>query len=295
MDGGDGIEYFTEENSAEAVIARMADAADPRLRQVMTSLIGHLHAFVKEVEPTRQEWETAIGFLTRAGQMCNDTRQEWILLSDILGVSMLVDAINSRRPGGATENTVLGPFHVDDIPVRAMGDMISQLDGGDPLVVSGTVTDTDGRPVAGAVLDVWHSAENGFYSNQQPGIQPRDNLRGLFRTGADGRYWFRSIVPTFYPIPTDGPAGDILNGLGRQQFRPAHIHYIITADGYEDVTTHIFVNGDPYLKSDPVFGVKRSLIRDFVRHDDPAKAAELGVANPFWTVEADFLLVARQD
>ena len=178
MNDTDGIEYFTEENSAETVIARMAECPDPRLRQVMTSLVHHLHGFVKDIEPSQGEWTKAIEFLTRAGQMCDDKRQEWILLSDILGVSMLVDAINSRRPGGATENTVLGPFHVTGIPVRAMGDTISLIEGGEPLVVSGRITDTDGHPVDGATLDIWQSSHEGFYSNQQPELQPADNLRG---------------------------------------------------------------------------------------------------------------------
>ncbi len=293
MNDTDGIEYFTEENSAETVIARMAECPDPRLKQVMTSLVHHLHGFVKDIEPSQGEWTKAFEFLTRAGQMCDDKRQEWILLSDILGVSMLVDAINSRRPGGATENTVLGPFHVTGIPVRAMGDTISLIEGGEPLVVSGRITDTDGNPVDGATLDIWQSSHEGFYSNQQPELQPADNLRGIFRTGADGTYWFRSIKPTFYPIPTDGPAGQLLTGMNRHQYRPAHIHYIINADGFDEVTTHIFVDGDPYLESDAVFGVKQSLIREFVRHDDPDRAAALGVGNPFWTVEADFTLVNR--
>ncbi|MGI9413946.1 MAG: dioxygenase, partial [Hyphomicrobiales bacterium] len=179
----DTIHYFTEENSADIVCARMADATNERLTQIMTSVIRHLHAAVKEVEPTYEEWEQAISFLTATGQMCDDKRQEWILLSDVLGVSMLVDAINTRRPSGATENTVLGPFHVDGAPIREMGDTICDDGNGEPLYVSGRVVDVDGNPVAGAVIDAWQASHDGFYDNQQPDVQPEHNLRGVFRTG----------------------------------------------------------------------------------------------------------------
>lgn len=281
--------YFTETTSVEAVLARMGEPENPRLAEVMRSVIAHLHAVVKEVEPTYEEWAAAIRFLTETGQMCDDKRQEYILLSDVLGVSMLVDAINTRRPNGATENTVLGPFHVDGAPRLDMGDSISQDGKGDPLVVSGRVRDVDGRPVEGATVDTWQTSHDGFYDVQQD-EQPEHNLRGIFRTGADGSFSYRSIKPTYYGIPDDGPVGQLLHGLGRGNIRPAHLHYIVSAPGFETVTTHIFVHDDPYLDSDAVFGVKESLIREFVRHDDPARAAEYGVANPFWTVETDFVL-----
>ena len=290
MSGDDTIHYFTEENSADAVCARMAGANDERLKEIMTSVIRHLHAVVKEVEPTYEEWAQAISFLTATGQMCDDKRQEWILLSDVLGVSMLVDAINTRRPSGATENTVLGPFHVEDAPARDMGATISDDGQGEPLYVSGRVLDIEGNPISGAVIDTWQASHDGFYDNQQPDVQPEHNLRGVFRTGEDGSYCYQAIKPNYYGIPDDGPVGQMLGGLNRGNMRPAHLHYIVSAPGYETVTTHIFVKDDPYLTNDAVFGVKESLIADFTRHDDPGRAAELKIANPFWTVETDFVL-----
>jgi catechol 1,2-dioxygenase len=290
MSRQDGITYFTEQNSAQAVIERMAGSGDPRMVEVMHSVITHLHAVVKEVEPSYEEWMAAIRFLTETGQMCDDKRQEYILLSDVLGVSMLVDAINTRRPSGATENTVLGPFHVDGAPQRAHGETISDDGKGEPLVVSGRVVDVEGKPIEGAVIDTWQTSYDGFYDNQQPGIQPEHNLRGVFHTGANGRFSYRSIKPIYYGIPDDGPVGQMLRALGRGNTRPAHLHYIVSAPGYETVTTHIFVHDDPYLEIDAVFGVKESLIREFIHHDDPTQAAEFGVENPFWTVETDFVL-----
>jgi len=284
------IQYLTEENSVECVLSRMDQCKDERFKQVMTSVVKHLHGVIKEVEPTVEEWATAIRFLTETGQKCDDKRQEFILMSDTLGVSMLVDAINHRKPSGATENTVLGPFHVAGAPVRQMGDDICLDHKGEPLFMSGRVVDVAGQPLAGASLDVWHSNEDGFYDVQQPGVQPDFNLRGLFRTGADGRYWFRSVKPQFYPIPTDGPVGKMLEMMGRHPYRPAHIHFIVAAAGFEPVTTHVFVRGDRYLETDAVFGVKDSLIIDFVKHDDPQRARQLGVGNPFYTANQDFVL-----
>jgi len=282
--------YFTEANSAEVVIARMAAAKDERLKTVMGAIIRHLHAAVKEVEPTNAEWMAAIEFLTRTGQICSDWRQEYILLSDVLGVSMLVDAINNRKPSGASETTVLGPFHVAGAPRRRSGANIC-LDGkGQPLLVRGRVTDTRGEPIAGALLDVWQTNEDGFYDVQQKGVQPQMNLRGIFETDADGRYWFRSSRPRFYPIPDDGPVGQLLEAMGRHPYRPAHIHYIVGAEGYAPITTHIFTPDCPYLHSDAVFGVKESLIGNFHQVDDKAEAERLGFANPFWAVDCDFVL-----
>lgn len=282
--------YFTESNSAEVVIGRMGASTDPRLREVMTSLIRHLHAVVKEVEPTLDEWMAAIQFLTKTGQMCSEWRQEYILLSDTLGVSMLVDAINNRKPSGATESTVLGPFHVADAPRNENGADIC-LDGkGERLLVSGRVTDTSGRPIANASLDVWQANDEGFYDVQQKGIQPDMNLRGLFTADADGRYWFRTAKPRYYSIPDDGPVGQLLRQMGRHPYRPAHIHFIVAADGYKPVVTHIFPPDCPYLHSDAVFGVKESLIGAFKKVDDPARAARVGLANPFWELAADFVL-----
>lgn len=268
------MSYFTEEASEQAVINRLENCDDPRFREVMSAAIKHLHAFVKEVEPTMDEWFRAIRFLTATGQKCDDKRQEWILASDVLGVSMLVDAINHRRPGAATENTVLGPFHVQHAPRRAMGDSIC-LDGkGAPCSVAGTVIDEHGRPIPGATIDVWQTNDDGFYDVQQPGEQPDFNMRGIFETGEDGRYWFTTVKPLPYSIPTDGPVGDMLKKMGRHAMRPAHIHFIVSAPGYETLVTHIFVKDDPYLESDAVFGVKESLIVEF-------KAADGGWAAEF--------------
>lgn len=263
-------QYFTEDGSVEAVNARMGSDVSPRLRAVMSSLVKHLHAFIKEAGITQEEWEYGIEFLTRTGQICSGERQEFILLSDTLGVSMLVDAINNRRPAGATENTVFGPFHVDDAPIRAMGDNIC-LDGkGDSCLFDGRVLDLDGKPVAGATVDVWSDNAEGFYDVQQPGIQPKWNNRGRFITGADGRYAFRGIKPVSYPIPDDGPVGQMLGHLGRHPYRPAHMHYLVTAPGFQKLVTHTFVGGDFYLTSDAVFGVKDTLVAPFDRVENGA-------------------------
>lgn len=258
--------FLTEDTSAEAVIARINDAeCTPRFRRIMVSLITHLHDFVKDVDLTQAEWETAIDFLTRTGQKCSPERQEFILISDTLGVSMLVDAINNRRSSGATENTVLGPFHVAGAPELPMGANIS-LDGvGEACLFEGRVLDTDGKPVLGARIDVWSDNADGFYDVQQPGIQPKWNNRGIFTTGADGAYQFRGIKPVSYPVPVDGPAGEMLTGMGRHPYRPAHTHLIVTAPGFQKLVTHIFVGDDPYIQSDAVFGVKASLIAPFVK------------------------------
>jgi hydroxyquinol 1,2-dioxygenase len=255
--------YFTEDGSAEIVNARMGPDVNPRLAQVMGSLVKHLHAFAKEVHLTQEEWELGIDFLTKTGQICSGERQEFILLSDTLGLSMLVDAINNRRPKGATENTVFGPFHVADAPQRDMGECIS-LDGkGESCLFEGTVVDLDGNPIEGARIDVWSDNADGYYDVQQPDLQPKWNNRGIFSTGPDGRYSFVGIKPVSYPIPDDGPVGRMLRHLGRHPYRPAHMHYLVTAPGFQKVVTHTFVGDDSYLDSDTVFGVKSTLVAPF--------------------------------
>lgn len=273
---------FTEAGSVENVSARMGAEIDPRLRQIMTSLVKHLHAFAKDVELTQQEWEGAIDFLTRTGQICTNERQEFVLLSDTLGLSMLVDAINNRRPSGATENTVLGPFHVAGAPERAMGERISFDGKGEECLFEGRVVDVQGRPVAGARLDVWSDNADGYYDVQQPEIQPKWNNRGIFTTGYDGKYSFVGIKPVSYPIPHDGPVGQMLCALGRHPYRPAHMHFIITAPGFEKVVTHTFVGDDPYITSDAVFGVKDSLVAPFERIEN---------GRAMWRSRFDFVLV----
>lgn len=256
---------FSESGSAEIVNARHDACANPRLAEVMSALVRHLHDFAKEVHLSQGEWDLAISFLTRTGQICSDQRQEFILLSDVLGFSMLVDAMGNRRPAGATENTVFGPFHVEDAPRRKMGDNIC-LDGkGESCLFEGQVLDLYGAPIAGARVDVWSDNADGFYDVQQPGIQPRGNNRGVFVTGPDGRYAFRGIKPVSYPIPEDGPVGQMLAHLGRHPYRPAHMHYLITAPGFQRLVTHTFVGSDEYLSSDAVFGVKASLIALYER------------------------------
>jgi hydroxyquinol 1,2-dioxygenase len=282
---------FTIDSATPAVRASFAGTADPRLREILQSLTGRLHAFVREVAPTIEEWNAAIGFLTDVGQWCSDTRQEFILLSDVLGVSMLVETMNGQD--GGTESTVLGPFHMTESPRRELGDSIDLIGGTRACVISGQVRGTDGRPLADAELDVWQCTEDGFYDVQQPDVQPAGNGRGLFRADEQGRYWFRTVVPSHYPIPTDGPVGCLLAATGRHPYRPAHVHFIVSAEGYDEVTTHAFVAGGPYIDSDAVFAVKKGLLVDFVESTDATIAARFGVDIPFVHAEFDIVLQAR--
>lgn len=285
-------ELFSEMRSAEVVVGSLGEQTDLRLRKVLTALLRHLHDFVREVELTEAEWAAGIEFLTGTGHLCDNVRQEFILLSDVLGVSMLVETINHRTEGRATEQTVLGPFHMVESPPRALGDNIA-LDGvGEPCLVTGRVAGEDGTPLVGATVDVWQANAEGFYDVQQPDLQPERNLRGLFTTDDNGRFWFRSIVPRYYPIPADGPVGALLAATGRHPNRPAHIHFIVTAPHHLPVTTHLFVADTPYLDSDVVFGVKDSLVREFPVVDDPDRARRLGFENPFRTVHFDMTLLA---
>lgn len=282
----------TEENLTDLVLDR-TKAEDPRMQEIATSLIKHLHAFIREVEPTEEEWFQGIQFLTATGHKCDNVRQEFILLSDTLGVSMLVDAINHRKGGtGSTESTVMGPFHAD-AATRENGDMIAsgpEVGRGTPMVVRGKVTGSDGKVLAGAKLDIWQAADDGFYDVQPESNQPEGNLRGVFTTDKDGEFWYRAIAPLYYPVPTDGPVGDLLTATGRHPMRPAHIHYWIVADGYDQLITHVFRSDDEYLDSDAVFGVKESLIVDFILNEDLEEAAKYGFDEPFYDVRYDFIL-----
>lgn len=279
----------SEEQITQNVLDSMAQTPSPRLKQVMTSLVSHLHAFIREVELTQEEWALGIQFLTRTGQMCDDKRQEFILLSDVSGTTMLVDAINHRSPDGATESTIFGPFYREGAPELPTGATISQDERGEPVVVTGQVLSTDGTPIPNALLDIWETDENGLYEQQDP-EQPDMNLRGKFRTDHEGRYCFIGIKPVSYAIPDDGPVGQLLRTLRRHPFRPAHIHLLISARGFAPVTTHLFVKGDPYLDSDAVFGTKDSLIVDFIRQDSEEDATQYHVTAPFYKVVYDFVL-----
>ena len=256
---------------------------DPRLRELITALVRHLHAFAAETRLTPAEWMAGLQFLTATGQKCDPRRQEFVLLSDVLGLSSLVDVINAA--GGATESTVLGPFYVAGAPARAMGEHIGRPEDGSPTLVRGRVTDVAGQPLDGATVDVWQSNDSGLYDTQDPS-QPPFNLRGVFVTGPDGRFEFRTARPASYPIPTDGPVGDLLRATGRSRWRAAHIHAIVSAPGCRPVTTHIFDAENPYLDSDAVFGVKDSLVRPFrpARPDDPADVS--------YVVDMDFALAS---
>ncbi|WP_341485852.1 dioxygenase [Thioclava sp. GXIMD4215] len=277
--------FFTEEASDQTVNARMGDTVPARLKTVMEALVRHMHEFVKEVELTQEEWDIGIDFLTKTGQICSGERQEFILLSDVLGVSMLVDAINNRRPTGATENTVFGPFHVANAPIREMGTCIS-LDGkGDTCLYEGRVIDLHGMPIEGACVDVWSDNAEGFYDVQQPDLQPKWNNRGRFITGSDGVYRFVGIKPVSYPIPDDGPVGQMLGHLGRHPNRPAHMHFMVTAPGHKTIVTHTFVGDDVYLGDDAVFGVKQTLVAPFEHIN----------GETMWRSPFDFVMVAQAE
>lgn len=284
---------FDERTITDAVIARIGNTPDARLKQISTALVRHLHDFVREVRLTEAEWACAIDFLTRTGKICDGNRQEFILLSDTLGVSMLVDAVNHASAAG-TESTVLGPFYVQNPPEFPLGADIRGPLNGDPLYAHGRVTSGDGRPLADAIVDVWHSDHDGYYDVQH--LEETGGLAGRarLRTDSDGAYRFWSIKPAAYPIPYDGPVGEMLAAQARHPWRPAHVHFMIRADGHETLTTHVFVDGDRYLDSDAVFGVKDSLIGNFVRHESGPAPDGSTRDRPFYTLRYDFVLQARR-
>ena len=249
---------FNEKNATEAVLNSFSGIKDKRLKEIMSSIIFHLHEVVKEVEPTEEEWMKAIMFLTKTGQKCDDRRQEFILLSDVLGISMLLDAINNRKSKNETETTVLGPFHTPS-SLMNHGDNIANNVEGENCIVSGKIVDVNNNPIPGASIEVWQSGPDGLYDVQKEGNVV--DLRGTFTSDDNGSYMFRSVKPQYYPIPVDGPVGDLLKSLDRHPFRPAHVHFMVKANGYKDLVTHAFIDGDKYLESDTVFAVKKSLIR----------------------------------
>jgi len=276
---------MTPDQLTKDVLAAYSGTPEPRLRELLAALIGHLHAFAVQTRLTPAEWQAAVAFLTATGQKCDAGRQEFVLLSDVFGLSSLVDLINAAP--GATESTVLGPFYVPGAPRRAAGEQIGRPEDGSPVLVRGRVTGSGGRPLAGATLDVWQCSGNGLYDTQDPG-QPPFNLRGVFVTGPDGGYEFRTVRPASYPVPVDGPVGELLRGAGRGHWRAAHIHAIISAPGHRGVTTHIFDPDNPYLDRDAVFGVRDSLVRPFrpVGPGDPADVSHV--------VDMDFSLAPAE-
>jgi hydroxyquinol 1,2-dioxygenase len=272
------VRNLNQDNITQAVIARFADTPDPRLKQIMTSLVQHLHAFAREVQLTEDEWMKGVEFLTATGHKSDDKRQEFILLSDTLGLSMLTIAMNNEKPAGCTESTVFGPFHVPGAPHFEHGQDVANGARGEPCLVRARVKGLDGEPVANAIVEVWQADADGNYDIQYPDLQ-RHQARGVLHSGPDGCFHFRTIVAEAYPIPQDGPVGDMLRATKRHPWRPAHLHFMIKADGYETLVTHVFRSGDAYLDSDAVFGVRESLVADWVRQADGS-----------YTLDYDFVL-----
>ena len=279
-----------EDTITAAVLERVAHAPNPRIRQISEALVRHLHAFICEIEPSEEEWEKGIAFLTQTGHMCSDTRQEFILLSDTLGVSMLADAINHRLPSGATETTVFGPFYTKAAPEFALGENIKGHLEGTPMYVGGAIRSVDGKPLAGATVDVWHSDREGYYDLQLLHKNRGYAGRGRFRTDQNGAFWLWTVRPSPYPIPNDGPVGKMLEAQGRHPYRPEHIHFMIQAPGYRKLVTHLFAAGDPYLDSDVVFGVKASLIREYVPHEGGIAPDGKPMQGRWFSLEHDFVL-----
>ena len=277
---------LTQDNITQAVIAQLARTPDPRLREVMTSLVQHLHAFARDVKLTEGEWSQGIRFLTVVGRKTDDQRQEFVLLSDTLGLSMLTVAMNNDKPAGCTEATVFGPFHVEGAPHYDNGADIANGASGEPCLVRGRVLGLHGGPVASATIDVWQADVRGNYDVQFAGID-QHQARGVLRSGPDGRFEFRTVLAQSYPIPDDGPVGELLRATARHPWRPAHLHFMVVADGYERLVTHVFRSGDQYLDSDAVFGVRESLVADWPRQPDGSFLLEYDfVLNPLAMAKA---------
>jgi hydroxyquinol 1,2-dioxygenase len=273
---------LTEQNLTQTALERISECQDPRLKEVTAALIRHLHDFAREVRLTPDEWNLAIKFLTAVGQITDDKRQEFILLSDTLGLSAMVDLIaNADRSPASTDSSLLGPFYVDGVPETPLGIDIAGETAGERIVVRGSVTSTNRLPLGGALIDVWQAAPNGLYDVQDPN-QPEKNLRGKFRTGADGKFNFRSVKPASYPIPFDGPVGKMLHALGRHPYRPAHVHFMISAPRHRTLTTALYIAGDKYLDSDAVFGSRESLVAGYRSSDEKG--------SPMDALEFNFIL-----
>jgi hydroxyquinol 1,2-dioxygenase len=280
---------LSDDELTRAVLASFAGAGDDRFREIAESLVRHLHGFVTDVGLTEEEWFKAVDFLTRTGRLSDDKRQEFILLSDVLGVSMLVIGLAHPAGGGATESTVFGPFFVQGSPAIENGGDLGAGAPGQPCFMHGRILSTTGEPIPAASIEVWQADEDGFYDVQRPELDgPRG--RGHLTAGGDGRFSFWSVLPEAYPIPTDGPVGELLAAAGRGPMRPAHVHFMVRAPGYQTLTTHVFVAGDDYLDRDAVFGVKRSLIAPFARHEPGTAPDGRSVDTPFYTLSYDLVL-----
>jgi hydroxyquinol 1,2-dioxygenase len=283
------MRQFNEDNLTAAVIDRFKKAKDPRFREIITSAVKHLHAWAREVNLTEEEWFEGIKYLTAVGQKCDDKRQEFILLSDIMGLSMMIVALNHKTVPGATEATVLGPFFAHGAKEFDYGGDLREgcTVKGEDVYVSGKITSLDGKPVANAVLDIWQAKADGIYDVQTEG---EFELRGRVKANAKGEYAFKSYKPKFYSVPIDGPVGDLIRSTGNHHMRPAHMHAIVSAPGYQQVITHVFVEGDKYLDEDAVFAVKNSLVAKYKKVNDAAEAKRLGLPNPFLRLDWDFKL-----
>ena len=280
---------FNDQELTAEVIRSFAATPDTRLKFILEQVVTSLHDLVRRTNLTFEEWERAIDFLTRTGQTCTSLRQEFILLSDVLGVSMLVDAVNHREREGASQTTVLGPFYVGEHKPTPNGSDISQGITGEPMFVRSRVTDLAGRPLAGAEIDVWHADDDGFYDSQKPSYEAQGpSLRARFVADADGRFSFRTILPCSYPIPTDGPVGELISATNRHPMRPAHVHFLVKAQGFEPLVTHVFIEGDEYLGSDTVFGVKDELVARVERHDEPVMPDGTPGSGPWHLMTYDF-------
>ncbi len=283
------MRQFNEDNLTAAVVERFMQSKDARFREIVTSAVKHLHAFARDVNLTEEEWFEGIKFLTAVGQKCDDKRQEFILLSDILGLSMMIVALNHKTVPGATEATVLGPFFAHGAKEYDYGADLREgaTMKGEDVYVSGRVLSLDGKPIPNAALDIWQAKADGIYDVQTEG---GFELRGRVKANAKGEYAFKSYKPKFYSVPVDGPVGNLIRATGNHHMRPAHMHAIVSASGYQQVITHVFVEGDPYLDGDAVFAVKDSLIGKYVKVNDPAEAKRLGMPNPFLKLTWDFKL-----
>ncbi len=289
-----GARDLADERLTQEVLARFEDCKSERFQEIMQSLVKYIHAFVSEVELTEEEWSRGIDFLTRTGHMTDDKRQEFILLSDVLGVSMLVVGLNNRKPLEATESTVFGPFFVEGSPRFENGDDLANGAPGEPCFMQGRVLSVEGEPIPNARIEVWQADEEGYYDVQYDDLSEARG-RGHLYSDDEGRYWFWSVRPEAYPIPDDGPVGELLEATNRSLRRPAHVHFMVEAPGYETLVTHVFDEDDEHLDSDAVFGVKSDLITVFQRHEPGTAPDGKEMDVPFYTMNYDIVLAPSEE